>query len=520
MERLQAEIFDGSVPSELSGEFILPDTYPDVKRILRVNARPIELGRFISGSTVELSGAVDYIVLFCADSDGAESLHSVHFAADYKCTVAPDGIFDNVGVITAPRVLTCTARLSNPRKLSLKATVITDVKLVSESSTKPSLEGGQCELEKLNETLSTLIECETAADHERISENLEPDPSQPAIDELVTCDVQLSFYEVKPQMSDGGLSIALKGEALIDCIYKAQTEAGDHRSFSRKLPLSFIVNADECAESFSKAIPGTLCASARGLPTEINASVGENSYGERRVVELDLSFDVISRLFADSETVITLDAYSTEYECECERERLELSRLGKAVCANFSVNESISREELALVSEPEAVISIIDSQASVSMNSASIDRGRVQLNGEAELMCVASVNNELQPLSFKLPIRCELSAGEISEPLKLECFGNASDVRVRLDPTRIYADFEVTLCAVLLRRERRVMVKGVKLGDERQAREKDASTMILCYPSADEGLWQVAKRYGTTVAALEEANRGRDGKAVRIKLEG
>ncbi len=519
MERLQAAIFEGSIPSELSGEFILPDTYPDVKRILRVSARPIELGRFIGGGTLslELNGAVDYIVIFSSDGDGGERLHSVHFAAEYSCAVSPGGMGEGVEVITSPRVSACTARLSNPRKLSLRSTVITDVRILSDRSTLPRVEGENGGLRTLTRSVPTLIECEGSTAHESISETLEPDPSQPAIDELITCDAQISFHEIKPQLGDGELSISLKGELVIDCIYKAQTEEGDYRSFSRRLPLAFIINADDRVDTFSNAAAGTLCAFARGIPTEINASVAENSYGERRCLEIDVAFDVLPRLYAETETQLTLDAYSTEYESECELETLELSRLGKAVCANFSVNESLSREDDRTLGELGSSVSILDSQAQVAMNSASVERGRVQLSGEAELSCIILSDGELAPLNFKLPIKCELSVGELVEPIYLECSCNASELRVRFDQSRIYADFEVTLCAVLLRRSRESAVGCVRLTGERISSDVGGSTLLLCYPAAGEGLWQVAKRYKTTVDALEAANPGELGRIVKVR---
>ena len=512
MDKMQTVFFDGSVPSELSGDFILPDTYPDVKKILRVRARPVQIGHFMSGGKLEFNGAVDYIVVFSAEGEGTDQLCSVHFAAEYSGSVTPAESFDQPMIVTEPRVTACSARLQNPRKLSLKSTVLTDVRLMTTGTTQPSCDS---KLERLDETMPTLIECTFTADHEQISENLEPDAAQPAIDEIITCDAEIYFREAIPRVADDGFTVALKGEAVVDCVYKAQTEPGDYRSFSRKIPLSFVVSADEYAGMFKDSIPGTLQASATGSPTEINAAVGEDSYGERRVLELDLSFDIDVTLYADAETTITLDAYSTSRECECMSKPLDIQSLGKVVASNFSVSESAPRESMELPGDSERNWTVVDCQADVKMNSASVAKGRAQLTGEANVSCLLSerVGNgcELASCEFRLPVKCELSIGEVREPIAFAADCKAFDLRARIDQTRISCDFEVALSTALICRSRREVVDSVKLGDEIELCD-DQSTVVLCYPALGETLWQVAKRYRKTVDSLVQ-----NGNVVRVK---
>ena len=516
--KLLSPFFDGTVTSELSADYILPDTYPDVKKILRVRARPISIGRFISGRRLEYSGAVDYIVVFCAEASESgedstprpDTLHAVHFAAEYTGALDSEYDLDGCEITISPRIQSCNARLQNPRKLSIKASVANDVKLSHMIPCAPKIEGAptledEMKLERLTTVRPTLLEKVFTADHEQLSENLEPDASQPAIDEIVTCDAELHFHEVKPQRSSDGFTVMLKGEALIDCIYKAQSEAGDYRSFARKLPLSYVVGADDYSEFFKDAKPETLCASAIGTLTELNAAVGENSYGERRVLELDMSFDIDVRLCADVDVPLTLDVYSIDRDTECVTRRLELSSLGKLIPANFSVNESISREELNLPGDADW--NVVDIQADAVIGSATPISGRAQLTGEASVSCIFSDRNGgFASADFRLPVRCELSVGEISEPIAFMCECKTSDLRARLDSNRLYCDFEVSLGAAFIKRARIDAVETVRIAKEPRPTSDDASSLVLCYPSGGETLWQIAKRYSTTTGAIEALN--------------
>jgi hypothetical protein len=49
-------------------------------------------------------------------------------------------------------------------------------------------------------------------------------------------------------------------------------------------------------------------------------------------------------------------------------------------------------------------------------------------------------------------------------------------------------------------------VKQVSVYKDRPARNGKAPSLTLCYPSFDESLWDIAKKYSTTIAELMAAN--------------
>ncbi len=506
-DQISVTSYSGSVGAEIASDYILPDTYPDVKRVLRVEAKPILIGRYISGRKLEITGAVDYTVIFCADSESGESLHCVHFAGDWESAVNDIGSLEGANITVIPKISSCTQRLANPRKLSLKSTVTSDVKVTALLPCTPTCEGAQSaaeqmQLEKLTRTVESRRECTFLADPLRISENLEPDAAQPAIDEIISCSCGICFHEAKINR-DADFTVSLKGEALIDCIYKSQGEAGVYKSFSRKFPVAYIVGADEYEKQFANCRPESLLASADATTVEISASVGENAYGERRVVELDMSADVTVCIVGSEDAELVLDAYSLTRECECIKHEFDCESTGKVLFANFSVGESASRSELNI---PEGS-TVIDTAADVSLTDMKIERGRAVLSGTAAVSCILENNGEYMSSDTTVPIKCELNVGEIAEPLAYTCFPRAYDMRARLDPERISFDFEVSLCMQVCEKRHHASISAIRLlGEAREA--KPSSCMTLCYPGENDTLWNIAKRYNTTVNALEAANTG------------
>ncbi len=505
---IQLPTFDGTVPSELSADYILPDTYPDVKKILRVRARPVLIGRYISGRKLEFSGAVDYIVLFSADGENGESLHCVHFAGDFESSLGELENLDSADICLTPSIGTLNVRLSNPRKLAIRCTISTDVKICSMLPCTAKCEGArtieeELALERLSETVTAKRQRTFTAEPLRISENLEPDSTLPPIDEIVTCDITIHFHEAKPIYAADDFTISLKGEAVTDFLYKSQSEAGNYRSFSRKIPIAYIVGAEEFKENFADCRPETITAYASAVPTEINAVVAENSYGERRIIELDMTSDVNVHIIGGEEIPLTLDAYSVERESECVMNDFDCEAPSKVIFSNFSISENLSLDGVNL---PDGA-SVVDAATTINTNSVLIERGRAVMNSTATVSCIlADSSGNFSVSDFTVPIRCEMNVGEINEPFASQCLANVSDLRTRLDTDRISFDFEVSLCTELFERSRRRTVETVKLIGEGRAASRE-SALTLCYPSKDDTLWNVAKRYNTTVSALEAANR-------------
>jgi len=103
-ESLLISAFDGRVPAELACDYILPDTFPDIKRILRVAASPVLIGRYAAGKRLEWNGALDYLVTFSADyADEVEAAIAKHLEDSTRADITSASL-DDQGLIVV-----CTA---------------------------------------------------------------------------------------------------------------------------------------------------------------------------------------------------------------------------------------------------------------------------------------------------------------------------------------------------------------------------------------------------------------------------
>lgn len=551
----EAVCLDQKMVTELSGDFILPDKYPDAKRILRVRARPIAGNNFVGGKKLEYSGSVDYIVVFSAEApiendasnctnvsegvadvtdissehdapakeivqnDGQfnESIHAVHFASDYSGSIdIPEGCEGSLSEIEViPEIENCGAKLANPRKFTIRTTLANNITLTRPLDCEPTVNGAppgeRRKLQDLTRNYQTLLRKRRKITAEHFSADIESDPSDPPISEIITCDAEIHFDEAR--IADDG-SAMLKGEVLLDCVCLSENNSGERNNsgnyfcVTKKIPVNTTADAKEFMNAFAAAIPGTFALFATGEPTEINASVAENSFGERRVIELDLDYDICLCGGANADTPLTLDAYSTDKELECRTEKQRLFKMTKMQPANFSVSESVPLNALGNFSSSER-LNVTDMEADVRFVKVTITKGRLMLEGVAEMSCIVQNDGQYLPCEPKIPVRCELNIGDTSaineSALTFRCEAKATDLRARVDKSQITFDFEVTLNLMLLERQDIDRICEIKiLGDRPTGTEK--CSILLCYPARTDDLWQIAKRFATTKEELETLN--------------
>lgn len=509
-DKLQIYSFNDSIKTEISNDFILPDRFPDVKKLLRIKAIPCVTSRYIQGKRLEITGDVKYSVLFAADGEAGEELHCAHFLAEWACDVPDMGDSDNVEISIIPHITSQISKLPNPRKVSLRTTVSTDVKISAPISCTPKCEGnfkkgGEPATEKLWESFIAKCERTFMSEPLTISDVIESDVHQPQMDTIVDCSGCIRFYEVKPIKSGGHLSISMKGELIVTCLYKAASEELCYRSFARKIPISSSVDADEYADYFAGCDEKSIEAYAVADITEMTYNVGENGYGERRCANISATADITLHLSGNESAAVCTDSYSVDFETECAFREIDCESVGKVLTQNFSVGETLPRDTSKL---PENAV-IIDQFIELSPGTVAVERGRASFSTEGMISCIyTDGDGSFYAADFKVPVRFDTNLGNIELPVNAVFNMIPSDLRIGMSNDRISFDFEVSLSAEIFHKENKKVLDTLRILEKKPATD-DGTSLTLCYPAPTDTLWSIAKRYNTTVDAIDSVNKDR-----------
>ena len=490
--RIQLPILDKAVTTDLAGDFSLPDYQPEIKRLLRIRTSVLPPVGYASADSVDMSGSINYFVLYVGGDNG---LYCAPLSAEYSVVTPIDA--DAYGVDTDSIFATCenevesaVGRVSAPRRLSIKTRLKSRIKAYADAIEDVQIDGD----EKLIETLEQL---DGKTDACRFSYA----QSQPIVlsdnvileqrnrDMRVVCaEGQVFISDARP--AEGGAEC--RGEIILK-LTLAPEQAEDSEDMSailptvmmRKLPFSELVEIDGLTKDAG--------LSARGFCPDLSVEVEEG--------QLHVECAALLEIFAQSTQKHSYikDIYSTRQDSS---ERYSTRRVH---CAEKSINTNFTLSESLLISESgiDGAAQIADVCGSAVVEALRCESDRCIITGKAHFHLLLCAGGEYSFSELDLPFRYEVDCRGCDKVVLCDSDAEIISCRARMDGERIGIDAEIAIMLRIAKEEELVMLDGVEFKREVVRRRGE---YVVCFPSPDDTLWSVAKRYHAPMAMLTVAN--------------
>lgn len=519
-ENLIVSMYRASDACDVSGEITLPDYFDSAEKIMFVKAEP-RLGEYYTdGGSVNYGGDVNFTVFFVTNEG---DLKSVSFDGDIEGS-AVTGLADSAdNDLSTDIKLICaqpSCRLVSPRKISAKCRVSADICVTCRFELKTDINSDApagITLQRKSDQADALCPVYFTEEGMSFSDDIETDSSMPPAEEVISCSVTVIPDECKRD----GDSIIFRGTAAVSCLCRC--EGGGIMPLQKKFPISETFDApaeisdtDEC-----------FCR-AHITVSDITAEIAQDNFGENRVIELDFNFSAEVFCTCNRKTSLTRDIYSTDYKSDATYRTVELCRPCRMITSNFSVNAG-EKFEFSADSSPRAdsgdengdsvasqmpspalhAPSVIFCDASVTSLSSELDtqRGRVVITGTASVYMIVSDGNSFQGITFSVPLKSETDGYGLTDGCITSAEAVCGPVRGRADTSSVYADFEVMLNICVTPVCGETVIERLSIDKNSPFDAMSRPPILIYYPHKGEELWDIAKKYSTTVAALKEANR-------------
>ena len=480
--RVQVPLCDRSVLTELSADFSLPDYLPEVKRLLRVHATALPPDKYIGAGNADLSGNVEYSLLY---ADETNALYCVTEHGEYRFDVPLEAIADidlNDGLTCDTDVVpeSVSGRVSAPRKISVKCRLRSRVRIYGTRCMEESITGASREeLQRLcGQTEAARLFIGTSKTFQ--------------LGDEILCDQQESG-ELRVVATEGQVFIseATAGSGVVNCrgevslkLLCVQEEGALPTPLWRRIP-------------FSHTIP------TEGVEVNCEACANGVCHGIRVTVEdgrilCEASVSLCARALRNETIAFTRDVYSTVALGEPQFVTCSISRALKCGGGNFSVNGSFTAQELGA----KGGVRVIDASLFPSVTSVESEHGKYYLVGRCRAHLILLDGEELSACECELPFRFETNGGK-------EAITDHSvtvtpiSCRVRADGERVSLDAELSVSLCLCAEARFEMLSEAAFGEPVS---RMGANWMVCYPSRDDTLWSVAKRYHCPIGSLSEQN--------------
>ena len=474
-------IFDRTVTQEETMEGIVPDSRPDIMRIVDASAQPGLFTRELSAGGLRISGMVRACILYLPE--GEDGPRSMELQIPVHCTVDDPAFHANCKIQLFPRVCSVDARALNPRKVLVRAEVALAVRAFGAEETDLCVaarcrEMGDCLQQQLEEQSIYLV----SAVQEKsfaFSDVFDLPASRPAARELLRARLDPGEAEAKII----GSRLVVKGEAALCVLYR--TDGGMLCIARFQLPYSQILEAGGAGEEADAQAEVTLAGLECTLQPGEPGSIAVN-------VEL-----LVQATVRENRTVTLLtDLYATNCLLEAQRSTFPMERL---------VGRENRVERVRQMCECGIPVkTVVDLSLAMGRVTQSREGEKTVFRAETTVTILfLSEDDALCSVTYPIPAVSEWSVPEGCDAA-CRCRGGEELTAVPVTGG-LEVRFEAQFRVLTLRTASSPFVSAVReLPAPAQTGERPS--VILRMAGEGESLWEIAKAYGSTTADIAAAN--------------
>lgn len=472
----------------LEGDMIVPDSKPDLSRILRCEGRVKLKDRRISDDRISFSGEMEVSVLYRA-KNGENPLYAMKSTLPLEDYLHMDGLEKDMDVTLTAELEHLDCQIINDRKISVKA--IIGVKAEAEQRKSAEIltgvdaEGMEC----LTGNLRTEKETAELKDRFTVKEEMILPGSQPEIAEILLEKIRLTDQDIRPM--DGRAMV--RGNLCISLLYADE----DGNIGSAEEEISFNGYLENGNIGVKTELSGTLTVE----DCRLTPAVDED--GETRQINADVTIGAVLKGKETAEQKILLDAYAPDGAVSLEKETITYP-----VTVANGKNQFTVRERITLEEGEAPMLRAEDAWGELRLSDVRSLTDAVEAEGvlTADILCHCA--DDAEPVSM-------IGRGiPFSQTMELKGVQEGDDAHVSLRLEDI--DFQmlseregelratVTMEVSVERMETADVVTDISM--EQVAAPLSMPGAVIYVVQKGDSLWKIAKRYHTTAADIAAVN--------------
>lgn len=463
-------------------EVYLAQSKPAIGKLLWVDGNVDILSTKVIRDRVIVSGVVKFKIVYMGEEE--EGIYTIDSNADFKEEIEIPNITEEMSAFIVSNIEYIEDEILDEKKVLLKALLSLNTKIEEMNSVE--IITGMSEKEHL-QTQKEKIRYKEVQGREVsyvfVKDSIEIDEDSPEIEEILK--ISISSNEEEATVVED--RIILSGLATPRIIYYGEDRIS---TIEKEIHFNHFIE-----------MPGAITDSASQINMEViegTWDLVENEEGQLKVIDIEIKLRISANAFLENEKELIVDAYSTNEKLDIQRETISLIE----EIATFDHREKIFKEL-----QEYNIKEIYDITGYPTVVDKRIEMGQIQIEGllgvqiiylEDESMEIKTLKDEI-PYSYSIGLEGRDPDLLIDVDLSIESIKSDS----LKDPTNLEA---VIKHKVDLSRNRLLsLVKGIEeTGDIIDKREGPSITIYIV--QTGDLLWDIAKRYNTTMEEILEAN--------------
>ncbi|MBV7272374.1 DUF3794 domain-containing protein [Clostridiaceae bacterium UIB06] len=495
-EQLLGENFSDTV---LKGEYVIPDTHPDVSEVLLLDAIPCIISTEVMQDKVFVEGQIEYTILYLAKEEESTGVYSTNYTGKFSNYVELPGVEHRMLCDSSCYVEHMECGIVNERKIAVEGIVKLKVEVYKnyEFEVIKDVTGSQdVQMLKNPATVDKIVG--TISGDLIAKSHMQIPMENPQIGNVLKYDVKINKKDIK--VMEG--KVLIEAHALVGLLYRGK-DTRDIIYMEDDIPLSKEIDFD--------GVNPTMNNYTEFKVEAIECEIKEDDLGENRIVDVEALIKSSTKVMYKEEIDIIEDAYSPSELMQMNKKDYELN-----VMHGHSISQTIVKSSIELEGNPK-IAKIIMCSGTVCVTDKKLVEDKIIVDGvlNAEILYktfdeekyVYTVNEEI-PFNSSIDIPgCKIDMQCIAKT----CLENIEAV-IEADTIAIKAVVEI-YGRVNYITHKEFLIDMEPL--EGELPEKKASLTIYVVQHGDT-IWKIAKKYHTTIDDLVKLNNTENPDAIRV----
>lgn len=483
---LSETVLDTSVEQSVELDYFLPDYCPNIFKLLKTSITPVIQSQKTAGSQVVLDGVAIVRALYLAEDTGR--ICCVSQNVPFSKTAELPAECQNPSISAVPRCYFVSGRAVNQRRLDIRGGVSCKVR-VCDQKAQPVVTGGSgggLQFHCLKK--SVCGPRKTGSKSFVVNDDLELGAAKPPFGSLLG----YSCCAVPADVKLISNKVICKADLTLHILYQPEEDSARPETMEFSLPISQIVDVpgvsedDQCAVQFR--VSGV---SIEPRPDE---------EGSNRILNCEFTMALCCTADQNQDVILADDAYSTQYEAAVTTRPASADRLIQDADLTVMTRSNIETSS--------AVSAVCDAWASFGEATVQYEDGTLSLNGNLEVSVLCMGTDGVPFMAEKtIPTELKLLTGLEAEEISfIPCVEVLSCGYAILSETSLEIRAELRVSGPVYEKCRFTAITDAAVNEE-SPREKDPLCALrICYAEAGDDIWDIAKSYSTSMAAVMEEN--------------
>lgn len=474
----------------VEGDMIVPDSKPDILNTICTSGTVCVYKKEVFDEKLRLDGNINTYIMYFAD-DTQDKIRGIHASLDFSEVIPVSNAQEGMEAMVQTKLKSIECKVINGRKVGIKATLEIDIKIYAREEVEIVNDIQNAEgIQILKEDLSINSLVGTGENKIYTKDNIAIDNID-QLAEILKTDIEICDKNVKVSYN----KILAKAEAAIKIMYL--TEDNRVNTINTQVPIVGFIDIPNVTEE-------NIC----DLDYEIRNIMLKPNAPEEHSIYIELEMGVTAVVYEEKQINLIQDLYSP-----CEN--LEFNKKKIMTITNKQTRKEIKQIREKIEIEGIENKSIIDVDVNAVIEKQEHMANRIIYTGNLELNFILS-NSDLQMevRNAKIPFEYAVENIEGAENVnsRLEIEVDNQDFIIQ-DGGMITSNVDLIMNNHMDRNTNMNIMNEIQTNGEREAQDY---SLILYIVKKGDTLWEIAKKYGSTVDDIVRTNGIEDENKINI----